>query len=198
MLFENLNTISPIVRYYFLRYQQTAIRETGRRPMILRSKAINESLMLPGCPLKDYTFWQPIPWAEGNVPLGDNAGAFHSSIIDYVSLCQFFEMQFHLPIPAFNNTASFARERVFECIRNTEDFPPAAAFDKAVEIHAGTPEIPLYYPMAATCDSGHPIILGIWADSTEAFLLVPGGSNKPVWLCLTLEKLLPKLRFVYD
>lgn len=61
--------ISPIMRDYLIRFQQTAIKETGRRPLTWLRTPMDEKLVLAGCQRPGYAFWQPIPWKDGNVPL---------------------------------------------------------------------------------------------------------------------------------
>ena len=62
--------LAPIMRDYLIRFQQTAIKETGRRPLTFLRTPLDEKLLLPGCQRPGYAFWQPIPWQDGNVPLG--------------------------------------------------------------------------------------------------------------------------------
>ena len=89
--------LAPIMRDYLIRFQQTAIKETGRRPLTFLRTPLDEKLLLPGCQRPGYAFWQPIPWQDGNVPLGPLAEQFHHSIVEYLSMCQFLEIHFHLP-----------------------------------------------------------------------------------------------------
>ena len=94
--------LAPIMRDYLIRFQQTAIKETGRRPLTFLRTPLDEKLLLPGCQRPGYAFWQPIPWQDGNVPLGPLAGKFHRSIVEYLSMCQFLEIRFHLPVAHMN------------------------------------------------------------------------------------------------
>ena len=90
--------LAPIMRDYLIRFQQTAIKETGRRPLTFLRTPLDEKLLLPGCQRPGYAFWQPIPWQDGNVPLGPLAGKFHRSIVEYLSMWVGFEydvVQFH-------------------------------------------------------------------------------------------------------
>ena len=96
----------PIMRDYLVRFQQSAIKETGRRPLSWLRTPEDEPLVIPGCRRPGYVFWQPIAWKEEKAPLGKQAAKFHQSIVDYLSLCQFLEMRFYLPVPASGNPLS--------------------------------------------------------------------------------------------
>ena len=149
--------IAPIMRDYLIRFQQTAIKETGRRPLAYLRTPMDEKLALPGCQRPGYVFWQPIAWKDGDVPLGAHAGQFHQSIIDYVSMCQFLEIRFHLPVAPMNSPLSFLYNRIFETCKNTESDPPSRAFEEAELYHREHPALPLAYTMAVTCDGGEPL-----------------------------------------
>ena len=41
--------LAPIMRDYLIRFQQTAIKETGRRPLTFLRTPLDEKLLLPGC-----------------------------------------------------------------------------------------------------------------------------------------------------
>lgn len=51
--------LAPIMRDYLIRFQQTAIKETGRRPLTFLRTPLDEKLLLPGCQRPGYAFWQP-------------------------------------------------------------------------------------------------------------------------------------------
>ena len=120
----------PIMRDYLVRFQQTAIKETGRRPLTFLRSPMDEKLVLPGCQRPGYAFWQPIPWKDGNPPLGEASALFHSTIIDYLSMCQFLEIRFRLPVAPLNSPLSFLYNRIFETYKNTENAPPSRAFEE--------------------------------------------------------------------
>ena len=54
--------LAPIMRDYLVRFQQSAIKETGRRPLAFSRVPMDEKLVLPGCNRPGYVFWQPMPW----------------------------------------------------------------------------------------------------------------------------------------
>ena len=186
---------STITRDYLVRYQQTAVRETGRRPVTFVREPMDEKLLLPGCPKTGYAFWQPMPW-EGDAPLGKECHHFHQSILDYVSLCQFLEVRFVLPVAKAGSPLSFLYRRVFETCRNTRLSPPSRAFEEALEL--STPDLPLSYCMAQTADDGEPLLLLIRADNGQVWVHRPLGYAKPLELRLDLDRLLPKLQFVFE
>ncbi len=184
-------SISAIWRDALVRYQQTAIRQTGRRPITFLRAPMDEKLLLPGCSRPGYAFWQPIAW-EGPVPLGKCAHLFHQSIIDYVSLCQFLEVRFVLPVSSAGSQLGFLRGRVFETCRNTALAPPSRAFEEA----AALKQEPLCYVMAQTCDGGAP--LAVWLRAEDGQVLVgQAGGERRFELRLGLDRLLPKLPFAY-
>ena len=188
--------LAPILRDFLVRYQQTAIRETGRRPMTYLRTPMDEALLLPGCPRPGYAFWQPIAWPGGGVPLGEEAAQFHTSIVEYLSLCQFLEVRFVLPVAKAGSPLSFLYRRVFETCRNTRLSPPSRAFEEALEL--STPDLPLSYCMAQTADDGEPLLLLIRADNGQVWVHRPLGYAKPLELRLDLDRLLPKLQFVFE
>ena len=188
--------LSPIMRDFLVRFQRTAIRETGRRPICLLRTPMEEDMLLPGCSRMGYSCWQPIAW-EGGVMLGENAGAFHHSILEYLSLCQFLEIRFRLPIAGPNGALGFLYGRTFELYRNTHLSPPSRALEEAYLYQREHPAQPLAYCMAATCDAGEPILIMLRAEDGEVFVRRASG-GEPLYFKLGLDRLLPKLQFVYD
>lgn len=191
-------TLTPIMRDFLIRFQQTAIKETGRRPLTYNREPMDQKLVLPGCQRPGYVFWQPIAWKDDRVPLGDNAKLFHSSIIDYVSMCQLLEIRFHLPVAPVNSPLSFMYSRVFETYKNTDNAPPSRAFNEAVFYHQEHPETPLSYNMAASCDGGSPLLVMLRAEDGQMFIQRADHEVAPVYCKLTIDRLLPKLQFVFD
>ncbi len=188
--------LAPVLRDYLVRYQQMAIRETGHRPATWLRTPMEESLLLPGCARPGYAFWQPVEW-KNKVPLGKPEG-FHQSIVDYVSMCQFYEIRFELPVAASGSPLSFLHGRVFECCANTTFNPPSRMFEEAAMYRREHPEWPLSFCMAATCDDGEPLLLMLRAEDGEAFIAHAMTDAKPLELKLGLERLLPKVRFIYE
>lgn len=190
--------LTPIMRDYLIRFQQTAIKETGRRPLTWLRTPMDERLTLPGCQRPGYTFWQPIPWKDGNAPLGENASSFHRSILDYLSMCQFMEIRFHLPVSNAGSPLSFLYMRTFETYKNTESAPPKRAFAEAELYTREHPGLPLSFCMASTCDGLEPLLLMLKAEDGQAYIQYAGRDMPPLYLKLTVDRLLPKLQFVYD
>lgn len=190
--------LGPIMRDYLIRFQQTAIKETGRRPLTWMRMPMDEKLVLAGCQRPGYAFWQPIPWKDGNVPLGNDAAKFHASIVDYLSMCQFLEIRFHLPVASSGSPLSFLYKRTFETYKNTESAPPSRAFQEALIYGREHPELPLCFNMAATCDGGDPLLLMLRAEDGQAFVLYADRPCEPLYLNVGIERLLPKLQFVYE
>ena len=188
----------PIMRDYLIRFQQTAVKETGRRPLTFLRVPMEEKLVLPGCQRPGYAFWQPIPWKDGKPPLGEASALFHTTIVDYLSMCQFLEIRFHLPVAPLNSPLSFLYNRIFETYKNTESAPPSRAFEEAKLYAKEHPQIPLSYCMAATCDGGEPLLLNLRAEDGQAFVVRVGTDDEPMYLKLTVDRLLPKIKFVYD
>lgn len=188
----------PIMRDYLIRFQQTALKETGRRPLTFLRTPMEEKLVLPGCQRPGYAFWQPIPWKDGKPPLGQASAQFHPTIVDYLSMCQFLEIRFHLPVAPLNSPLSFLYNRAFETYKNTESAPPSRAFEEARLYAKEHPQIPLNYCMAATCDGGEPLLLCLRAEDGQAFITRVDTHADPLYLKLTVDRLLPKLKFVYD
>lgn len=190
--------LAPIMRDYLVRFQQSSIRETGRRPLTFLRSPMDEKLVLPGCKRPGYAFWQPIAWPDGKVPLGPRASSFHSTIIEYLSLCQFLEIRFCLPVAPAGSPLSYLFERVFETYKNTELAPPSRAFAEAELYTREHPSWPLAYTMAATCDGGDALLLMLRAEDGQVFIQRADGSSAPLLLKLTVDRLLPKLKFVYE
>ena len=191
-------TLSPIMRDFLIRFQQTALKETGRRPLTFSRAPMDEKLVLPGCQRPGFVFWQPIAWKDDRVPLGENAKLFHQSIIDYVSMCQMLEVRFHLPVAPLNSPLSFLYGRVFETYKNTDAAPPSRAFDEAVFYHREHPDYPLAFTMAASCDGGSPLLVMLRAEDGQMFIQRTDRETTPVYCKLTIDRLLPKMQFVYD
>jgi len=185
--------LRPILRDCLVRYQRSALRDTGRRPMTFLRTPMDDELTLPGCNRPGYTFWQPVAWPEGGAPLGERAGAFHQSIIEYLSLCQFLEVSFQLPVAPKGSTLSFLYQRTFETCKNTVSAPPARAFEEAFLYQREHPTLPLAYCMAQTCDGGEPLMLMLRAEDGQAFILAEGRCVLD--LKIGLDRLLPKLQF---
>jgi len=190
--------LAPILRDALIRFQQTAIRETGRRPLTFLRTPMDDELVLPGCKRPGYAFWQPVAWKDGKVPLGKHAKHFHQSIIEYVSMCQFLEIRFHLPVAPMNSPLSFLYRRTFETCKNTVSAPPERAFEEALLCAKERPDLPLGYCMAMTCDDGEPLLLMLRAEDGQAYILHGMGDPLPLYLKLGVDRLLPKLQFVYD
>ena len=191
-------TMTPIMRDFLIRFQQSAIKETGRRPLTFRREPMDEKLVLPGCQRPGCVFWQPIAWKDDNAPLGDSAHLFHQSIVDYLSMCQLLEIRFRLPVAPLNSPLSFLYGRVFESYKNTESAPPNRAFDEALLYHREHPDFPLAFNMAASCDGGVPLLLMLRAEDGQMFIQRTDRDSAPVYCKLTIDRLLPKLQFVYD
>lgn len=190
--------IMPIMRDYLIRFQQTAIKETGRRPLTFLRTDMDEKLVLPGCQRPGFAFWQPIPWKDGNVPLGAHAQNFHQSIVDYLSMCQFMEIRFTLPVAHMGSPLSFLYKRVFETYKNTESAPPSRALEEAALYQREHPGFPLSFCMASTCDGAEPLLLMLRAEDGQAFVQFVERDNEPLYLKLTVDRLLPKLQFIYE
>lgn len=190
--------LAPIMRDYLIRFQQTAIKETGRRPMTFLRTPMDEALLLPGCQRPGFAFWQPVPWPDGKAPIGKAAEGFHLSIVEYVSMCQFLEIRFRLPVAQSGSPLSFLYRRTFEACPSTLSSPPARAFEEAAFYSRENPQLPLSYCMAVTCDGGEPLMLMLRAADGEAFLFSPSDEAEPLYLHLAIDRLLPKLKFVYD
>ncbi len=190
--------LAPIMRDYLIRFQQTAIKETGRRPLTYLREPMDEKLVISGCQRPGFAFWQPVAWTDNKAPLGKQAALFHDSIIQYVSMCQFLEIRFHLPVAHMGSPLSFLYGRTFETGRNTESAPPSRAFEEAVKLNKEHPAQPLGFCITQTCDGGEPILLMLRAEDGQAYVLRPERDVEPLYLKITIDRLLPKLQFVYD
>ena len=190
--------LAPIMRDYLIRFQQTAIKETGRRPLTYARTPMDEKLVLSGCKRPGFVFWQPIPWTDGQAPTGEEAELFHPTIQSYLSLCQFLEIRFHLPVAPLNSPLSFLYNRVFETYKNTESAPPSRAFEEALFYSRENPDLPLSFAMAATCDGGDPLLIMLRAEDGQAYIRHAAGELPPLGLKLTVDRLLPKLKFIYE
>ena len=190
--------MTPIVNDFLVRFQQGALRETGRRPLTFRRTPMNEGLIVPGCQRPGFVFWQPIAWPEDMVPLGEHAGKFHSDIAEYLSVCQTLEIRFKLPVTPAKSPLSFLYDRVFETYPNTVSAPPSRAFEEAVFAGRFSPNIPLAFCMAATCDNLEPLQMMLDAADGQMYVLRAYDPDQPVFCRISVDRLLPKLRFVYE
>lgn len=190
--------LGPIMRDYLVRYQRMAIKETGRRPLCLIREPMETAMTLPGCQRPGYAFWQPIAWKDGKPPLGPKSKKFHASIVEYLSMCQFLEIRFRLPVAAANSPLAFLYGRVFECCRNTELAPPSKAFEEALLESELDTSLPLMLPIAVTCDAGEPLRISLRAEDGAVVITHIETDEQPIDLKLTIDRLLPKLQFVYD
>ena len=193
-----MTPLTPILRDFLVRYQQQAIRETGRRPVTWLRTPMDEALLLPGCAKPGCSFWQPVAWPDNKPPLGNAAEMFHHSAIEYVSMCQFLEIRFQLPVAPSGSSLSYLHNRTFETCRNTELSPPSRLFEEAAFYRREHPELPLSCCIALTCDDGEPLALMLRAEDGEIFLLRTMAQSKPLYLKLGLDRLLPRLKFVYQ
>jgi len=189
--------ITPIVNDFLVRFQQGAIRETGRRPLTFLREPMDTGLIVPGCRRPGFAFWQPIAWPEGGAPLGEQAGEFHQSIVDYLSVCQMLEIRFKLPVTPAKSPLSFLYNRVFATYPNTVSSPPSRAFEEAAFSWRLNPDIPPAFCMAASCDNMEPLQMMLDAKDGRMFVLRAYNSDQPVPCRITIDRLLPKLRFVY-
>ena len=71
-------------------------------------------------------------------------------------------------------------------------------FQEALDYTAQRPELPLSFCMAATCDEGEKLLLMLRAEDGEAYIVPADQNREPVYLNATLERLLPRVQFVYD
>ena len=190
--------LRPALRDCLVRFQRQAIKETGRRPLCVTREPMDTALVVPGCQRPGFAFWQPMPWGEGQPELGESAKRFHPMILEYLSTCQMMEMRFTLPVATANSPLAFLHGRVFETFRNTLLSPPKRALDDAaLESELGG-EGCLAFCLAATCDAGEPVCLSLDAQTAEAMILHREQPQPPLRLKLTLDRLLPKLQFVYE
>lgn len=190
--------ITPIVNDFLVRFQQGSLRETGRRPLTFRRTPMDEGLIVPGCQRPGFVFWQPIAWPDEFAPLGEFADKFHKNIVDYLSVCQMLEIRFKLPVTPAKSPLSFLYDRVFETYPNTVSAPPARAFEEAVFANRFSPQLPLAFCMAASCDSLEPLQMMLDAADGQMFVLRAYEPDQPVFCKISADRLLPKLRFVYE
>ncbi len=190
--------ITPAVHEFLVRFQQGALKETGRRPLAFLRTPMDESLVVPGCQRPGFVFWQPVAWPEGGAPLGGHAASFHTDIVEYLSVCQMLEVRFKLPVTPVKSPLSFLFDRVFETYANTLSAPPSQALEEALFAGGfGDPAKPAFC-MAATCDGLEPLRMMLSAADGQMFVLRAYDADQPVYCQITLERLLPKLRFVYE
>ena len=190
--------ITPIVNDFLVHFQQGAIRETGRRPLTFHRTPMDEELIVAGCQRPGFVFWQPIAWPEGGAPLGEYAAKFHKNIVDFLSVCQMLEIRFKLPVTPAKSPLSFLFNRVFETYPNTVSAPPARAFEEAVYAHEVNPNVPLAFCMAASCDDLEPLQMMLDAVDGHMYVLRAYDPDQPVFCKIPIERLLSKLRFVYE
>ncbi len=190
--------ITPIVNDFLVRFQQGAIKETGRRPLTYQRESIETGLIVPGCQRPGFVFWQPIAWPDGQVPLGKHAPSFHTDIVEYLSVCQMLEIRFKLPVTPAKSPLSFLYNRVFETYASTVSAPPARAFAEGVYAHDVDAATPLAYCMATTCDDLEPLRMMLDAANGQMFVLRADEPDQPVYCKISIDRLLPKLRFVYE
>ena len=189
--------LTPIVNDFLVRFQQTAIKETGRRPLTYSRTPMEEALIVPGCQRPGFVFWQPVAWPGTGAPLGEHAGMFHQSIVDLVSVCQTLEIRFKLPVTPAKSPLSFLYNRVFEIYANTVSTPPERAFDEAVFAYQTQAGAPLSFCMASTCDGQEPLQMMLDAADGQMYVLRAYEQDQPVYCKITIDRLLPKLRFIY-
>ena len=58
--------------------------------------------------------------------------------------------------------------------------------------------LPLMYTIAATCDAGEPLRIGLRAEDGVVMVAHTQTNTPPLDCKMTIERLLPKLQFVYD
>lgn len=191
-------TITPVVNDFMVRFQQGAIKETGRRPLTYHRTPMDEGLIVPGCQRPGYVFWQPIAWPDANVPLGEYADRFHKNIVDYLSVCQTLEIRFKLPVTPVKSPLSFMYNRVFETYPNTVSAPPGRAMEEAVFAAQANPGVPLAFCMAGSCDDQEPLRMMLDAADGQMYILRAYEPEQPVFCKIPVDRLLPKLRFVYE
>ncbi len=191
-------SLAPIMRDYLIRFQQSSIKATGHRPLSLIHTPMDEPLWLPGCTQVGYSYWQPIAWNNEKAPVGSYATHFHQSIIEYVSLCQFLEIPFRLPIAQSHRPLSFLYQRVFETFKNTHSMPPCDAFEEAFLLSHFQKDKHISYAFARTCDPFDPLLLMIHADTGFAYIDCVGHDLPLVELHVSLDRLLPKLQFSFE
>jgi hypothetical protein len=190
--------ITPIVNDFLIRFQQSAIKETGRRPLTFRRTPMDEGLIVSGCQRPGFVFWQPIAWPDTGVPLGEHAAKFNDHIVEYLSVCQTLEIRFKLPVTSAKSPLSFLYGRVFETYPYTVSTPPSRAFEEAVFTYQSNIGIPLAFCMASSCDHLEPLQMMLDAEDGQMYILRAYDPDQPVFCKIPIDRLLPKLRFVYD
>ena len=190
-------SLRPILCDTLVRFQRAVLRETGRRPMAFSRTPMEEALLLPGCTLPGYVFWQPAPWPEGMPAPGSKAGVFHQSIWAYLSVCQFLEIPFCLPVAPKGSPLSFLYGRIFETCPNTLSHPPARALEEAFLYQREHPSQPLAFCMAQTSDAGEPLLLMLRAADGRAYIQSALDDQRILNLNVGLDRLLPKLQFTW-
>ena len=89
--------LSPIMRDYLIRFQQTAIKETGRRPLTYLRTPMDEKLVLPGCKRPGYAFWQPVPGRTGPCPWARRPSSFTQALWNTCPCASFWRSVFTCP-----------------------------------------------------------------------------------------------------
>lgn len=189
--------LRPILCDTLVRFQRSVLRETGHRPMAFQRVPMEETLLLPGCTQPGYTFWQPAPWPDGLPAPGSKAGAFDRAIWDYLSVCQFLEIPFRLPVAPKGSPLSFLFHRTFETCPNTVSHPPARALEEAFLYQREHPSVPLAFCMAQTSDGGEPLLLLLRAEDGRALIQSALDDQQTLDLKIGLDRLLPKLQFTW-
>jgi len=189
--------LRPILCDTLVRFQRSVLRETGRRPMTFDRSPMEETLLLPGCPKPGYVFWQPASWPEGMPAPGSKSGAFHSDIREYLSVCQFLEIPFRLPVAPKGSPLSFLYQRTFETCPNTVFSPPDRAMEEAFLYQREHPSQRLSFCMAQTCDAGEPLLLMLRAEDGRAYVCSALDDQRVLNLNIALDRLLPKLQFTW-
>ena len=113
-------------------------------------------------------------------------------------MCQTLEIRFKLPVTPAKSPLSFLYDRVFETYPNTLSAPPSRAFEEAVFADRFSPNLPLSFCMAASCDGLEPLQMMLDAADGQMFVLRAYESEQPVFCKISIDRLLPKLRFVYE
>lgn len=89
--------LSLIMRDYLIRFQQTAIKETGRRPLTYLREPMDEKLVLPGCQRPGYAFWQPCPGRTGLCRLAQRPSSFTQALWNTCPCASFWRFVFICP-----------------------------------------------------------------------------------------------------
>ena len=191
-------SLAPVFKDFLICFQQSAIRETGRRPITCTRAQMDTDLLLPGCESAGYSFWQPVLWPEGGAPLGEHAASFHTSIVEYVSMCRFFEIPFTLPVPEKQSPLSYLWGRRFQTFQNTLALRPETVMDEAVALYQNSGSLFMGFPFAVTFDRGEPLTLILRASDGVMFVSRAERDNAFTSLNTTLREVMPKLRFCFD